>query len=190
MMALAGKSIVSKKVSTLLRHAQLFPGSGSHAPAVEFRDQTPRCHFGGKRTVFTSVPSAGSFSAGTRFAQEAGAILRRRQILTGERCCQYRCFLPSTIRMFSDQSESKQKPPVTQAGPLSENEPTETAAETTITTAAGATNSEEEERKRKEAFQKKAMKWSLIAMGLSLTGAAGFAILEWGNLISGSSIFG
>lgn len=85
-------------------------------------------------------------------------------------------------RMFADKSADSEKPPVTQAGPLSGSEPAEvTAPSDTITTAAGAVNPEEEERKRKEAFQKRAMKWSLIAMGLSLTGAAGFAVLEWGS---------
>ncbi|OQV11923.1 Mitochondrial import inner membrane translocase subunit TIM50-C [Hypsibius exemplaris] len=44
----------------------------------------------------------------------------------------------------------------------------------------GTSAEEEEEKRRKDAFSKKAMKWSLVAMGLSLFGAAGFCILEWG----------
>ncbi|XP_055332851.1 mitochondrial import inner membrane translocase subunit TIM50-A-like [Paramacrobiotus metropolitanus] len=44
-----------------------------------------------------------------------------------------------------------------------------------------SSSAEEEEKRRKDAFARRAMKWSLIAMGCTFVGAAGFAILEWGQ---------
>lgn len=62
------------------------------------------------------------------------------------------------------------------------NERTKSDANTaSIPSSGGSTPQEEEEKRKKDAFARKAMKWSLVAMGFSFAGAAGFAVLEWGS---------
>ena len=156
---LLGKVLLGKISCSLLKK--------HHPSIVELTD----CHQISGARLLNSYPVPSNASILTSFRHLPGQSLRWNGIPRRENLAMF--FSTNSTRWTTE-------PGKLTSAVLGKIESAPPGGSSSSSGSTGGSAEEEEEKRRKDAFAKKAMKWSLVAMGLSFFGAAGFCILEWG----------